>query len=299
MCDSPLIAIKLGVDPDTGKNRIKFKRRLDFSYADYCSRYGKENVMLIPCGHCSACTLARRKEWSIRCQTEASFHEKNCFITLTYDDAHLAPNMDVLKKDVKKFIKSVRNCGFKVRYFGCGERGSRSHRIHSHLILFGWMPDDITYHGTSSSGEAMYTSKLVDDLWKKGRCIVQLFDGSVGAYVAGYTSKKLGQKDGFQIQSTRPGIGYQYAITHKNTILKYDTMIGAFGLSKIPRYFEKIYSKNGYDFYLDTLKNERSDKSISIKYQEARNHGFNRLDDQIHYMRSINDTKLSYKVRLL
>lgn len=299
MCDKPLIGIKYGLDPETGKWRIKLKKRLDFSYADYCSRYGKENVILIPCGHCSACILSRRKEWSVRCAAEASFHEKNCFVTLTYDEAHLVSSLDLCKRDLKKFIKSVRNSGFKVRYFGCVERGERSRRIHAHIILFGFMPDDLYYDGTSSSGEALFTSNFIDALWNKGRCVVQFFDSSVGSYVAGYTSKKLGEREGYQIQSTRPGIGYKYAICKCDKILKYDILLGSFGLAKIPRYFEKIYSDIGYSFYLDQLKEERFSDSLALKYYEARIHGFSHLDNHIHYMKSINDNKLSRKVRNL
>lgn len=299
MCDKPLIGIKYGVDSSTGKWKIKLKRRLDFSYSDYCNRYGKENVILIPCGHCPSCILARRKEWAVRCSAEASFHEKNCFITLTYDDLHLPGSLDQVKIDLKKFIKSVRNSGFKIRYFGCGERGELYGRLHAHIILFGWIPDDIYYIGVSDSGDALYTSDFVDKLWNKGRCTVQFFGESVGAYVAGYTSKKLGEKYGFQIQSTRPGIGYNFAVHHANVSLKYDTIFGSFGQYKVPRYFEKIYESLGYGFYLDYLKTERASDSLAIKYAEARDHGFVRLDDQIFYSRSFNLYKLSKKVRNL
>lgn len=299
MCDSPLIGIKYGVNPETGKFRIKLKKRIDFSYADYVHRYGQENVVLIPCGHCAGCILARRKEWSIRCLNEASFHERNCFITLTYDDAHLPHSFEQVKADMKKFIKSIRNSGFKVRYFGCGERGERNGRLHGHLILFGFLPDDLYYDGTSTSGEALYTSNFVDALWRKGRAVVQMLGESVGSYVAGYTSKKLGEKNGFQIQSTRPGIGYLYAIAHKNVHLNYYSMFGSFGTAKIPRYYEKVYCDAGLSFYLDVLKDERTSQAQSLKYREARIHGFKHLDEQVIYSRSFNLTKLSNLVRSL
>lgn len=300
MCDIPLIGIKFGIDPITGKYRIKLKKRLDFSYQDYCSRYGEDNVLLIPCGHCSACVLARRKEWSLRCVAESLYHEKNCFVTLTYDDDHLAFNMSQCKSDVKKFIKSIRNSGFKVRYFACGERGERNRRIHSHIILFGFMPDDLSYCGCSDSGEAMFTSNFIDTLWNKGRCIVQFFGESVGSYVAGYTSKKLGERDSFQIQSSKPGIGFQFARDNISCILKYDQLfLPINGGAVIPRYFSKVIESYGFSFPLDILKDERLNKSLSNKYHEARIHGFSHLDQQIHYSKVFNDTKLSWKVRSL
>jgi hypothetical protein len=38
----------------------------------------------LPCGQCIGCRLQRSREWAARCVFEASRHEKNSFITLTY-----------------------------------------------------------------------------------------------------------------------------------------------------------------------------------------------------------------------
>ena len=112
------------------------------------------------------------------------------------------------------------------------------------------MPKDLVYSGDSKSGEAMYSSKFLDSLWKKGIVQVQFFGPRAAAYVAGYTSKKLGSTDGFQFQSTKPGIGFNYINKHLNTILNYGQIFGNFGsVNKyaIPRYFKKILEK-GLDY---------------------------------------------------
>ena len=193
MCTSPNVAIRLGYKPG-GKQIIKLYRDSSQSLQDLYFKFGKDNVLLLPCGHCSECRLKHRQEWAVRCACESLDHKVSSFITLTYDDEHLRA---LNRYDPLKFIKSLRNCGFKVRYFGCGERGSKSFRPHYHIIVFGYLPDDLQYDGESESGQALYYSKFVEKLWNKGRCVVQIFSPEVAGYVAGYTSKKLGDDESF------------------------------------------------------------------------------------------------------
>ena len=90
-CTSPIPAIDLGLDKSTGKHRVKIKYpKIGESFEDFKHKYevGGAKVLLLPCGHCLACKLTRRKEWAIRCSMEAKYHPLNCFVTLTYDDDH-------------------------------------------------------------------------------------------------------------------------------------------------------------------------------------------------------------------
>lgn len=274
MCTNPHILVKYGMNPETNKPYTKIKNRIDFSLADYYKLYGRDNVFLVPCGHCAECILKKRKEWAFRCSLEALYHYESSFLTLTYADEFLPGSLDEVKEDLKKFIKSVRNSGFKVRYFGCGERGEQFGRLHAHIILFGFLPSDLVYDSKSDSGEALFTSNFVDNLWKKGRCTVQLVGENVGQYVAGYTSKKLGLKNGFQIQSTKPGIGYQFFIDNKDLILKYDRVYSSSGSGKVPRYFEKLFSD-----LIESVKAERVSVASKIGYSVARNHNIQHIEE--------------------
>ena len=47
----------------------------------------------IPCGQCIACRLSRSHEWTIRMVNEAHLHETNSFVTLTYSDDNLPPEL--------------------------------------------------------------------------------------------------------------------------------------------------------------------------------------------------------------
>lgn len=295
MCTSPLIAVKYGVDKDTGKWKIKLKRNITFCLEDYYKKYGRENVVLLPCGSCAACVLSRRKAWSVRCACEALDHQETCFITLTYDDLHLPTTMDQVKVDLRKFIKSIRNSDIKVRYFGCGEEGSQTSRKHAHVILFGFMPKDLVFVGNSASNEAMFESKFLTNLWKKGLVKVQFFTPRTAAYVAGYVSKKLGSKVGFQVQSTRPGLGFNFYKKHFRELLKYQKVFVNLGVGEgaaLPRYFQKLFEAEGYSFYLSELKEERGKLYRALDYKAARDHGFKNIEEGIFYKKNLYENML-------
>lgn len=97
--------------------------------------------LLVPCGKCITCRIAKRREWSIRMFHELHYHEDSVFITLTYDDEHLPPNGSLVKKDLQKFFKRLRrdldDSKIKIKYFACGEYGEKTKRPHYHAIIFG------------------------------------------------------------------------------------------------------------------------------------------------------------------
>ena len=53
---------------------------------------GKGRPFELPCGQCIGCRLERSRQWAMRCVHEASMHQDNCFITLTYNDENLMYN---------------------------------------------------------------------------------------------------------------------------------------------------------------------------------------------------------------
>lgn len=99
----------------------------------------------IACGQCIGCKLERSKQWAIRCMHEAQMHEKNSFITLTFDQESLQKRSNPWSLDHREFqlfMKKLRKeyvpkCPYKtgtdehkdwmrdngVRYFHCGEYG--------------------------------------------------------------------------------------------------------------------------------------------------------------------------------
>ena len=89
-CYSPLEGWRSKTpNPKTGKYSIVFNNKE--GYHDLAVR--------VPCGQCVGCRLERSRQWAIRCAHEAQSHERNCFITLTYDNEHLPENRSVPYRD--------------------------------------------------------------------------------------------------------------------------------------------------------------------------------------------------------
>lgn len=186
---------------------------------------------------------------------EVSLHEENCFLTLTYNDEHLPVDSKfgkptLCKKDLQDFMKRLRKSlqPLKVRFFACGEYGSKGSRPHYHLILFGYKPSDLVYLKTTAKGEIIYRSSWLEKLWQFGFSSV----GDVTVDSAKYCAKYLQKLNNvptwvqkpFITMSNRPGIGYG---AFKPSCLTGDRIYHNGKGIKVPRYYLKIAERNGMD----------------------------------------------------
>lgn len=64
-------------------------------------------TLLLPCGQCARCRLEKSRQWAVRCLHEASLHEHNSFITLTYNTEHLPPANNLTYRDWQLFMKRL------------------------------------------------------------------------------------------------------------------------------------------------------------------------------------------------
>lgn len=259
----------------------------------FCNSYetrtdGKvyRNYIDVPCGKCLSCRLDKARDWTCRCLLEAQQHEKNCFVTLTYDDVHVPRVMygssstgevcgdayTLCRRDVQLFLKRLRKAlgDEKIRYFGCGEYGDTTARPHYHLLLFGFMPSDVKFY-SRSGGNPLWTSKFLSDLWGKGHVVIGWLTPKSVSYTARYTTKKLYGDDSeyykrtnlsppFLCCSLRPAIGRDYLEKHLLEIFDAgEIVISTEDGGKrfpIPRYafklFQDLYPEK-YDAYLKKL----------------------------------------------
>ena len=105
--------------------------------------FGRTGAAVIPCGKCVGCVLDRSRDWALRCVHEASLHERNCLVTLTYDSEFLPPFGSLVPSDLQKFLKRLRkSLGADIKFFACGEYGETGGRPHYHLCLFNCDFDD-------------------------------------------------------------------------------------------------------------------------------------------------------------
>lgn len=185
---------KVPVISETGKTPVTFKNRGSHLDADF----------LLPCGTCDGCAADKAMYWGIRMYHEAQLHDRNCFVTLTYREAP-----EKIQKDhLQKFFKRLRKRSTRrIRYFACGEYGEKTHRPHYHLALF----NEDFLGGAYSVNHQLYGNKILDRIWTYGNCVLSEFNLSTALYIAGYTAKKINDPDTFNLMSTRPPLGKEWA----------------------------------------------------------------------------------------
>lgn len=291
-CSSPSFAVDYGINPSTGKHVIKFlPKRVDVSLETLISKYG-DKLLSIPCGKCPSCKKTRADNWAVRCYLESLSHEYNCFITLTYDDEHNP--ITLVKDDVSNFLKKLRNRGFKFKFFCAGEYGSTFQRPHYHLILFGYIPDDLKVLGSSGSYK-LYTSKFLDSLWSKGFVSVGLCSPSSICYTTQYCCKKLCETSHpdnldkeFILMSRRPGLGADWLSSHiQDLSINQDKLyLGDFGVKHYSRYIldllktvDPLAYEEVINSRLDFFKVQKRDKMLSSGLSHSKLYTYEKFED--------------------
>lgn len=226
----------------------------------------KEGDLTLPCGKCTECISKRAHDWALRCKHEISMHDENCFITLTYDDEHL-PSFLVVKDYFQKFMKRLRKkTKKKLKYIVSHEYGSRTGRPHHHAIIFGWTPSNQEFALNSPSGEPLYTSKELGDLWRFGYHSIGDANEKTAYYIASYSLKShtrtVTNPDSGEVVtvsdsmdcSRRPAIGREYFEKNMNQLL--DSNV------QLPRYYQKLLEKN-YPDHFERYENESMLRNVS------------------------------------
>lgn len=198
-CYHPLRAFPIGTWPETGKQRLKvvpydvvsvFQTAPDSPW--YCSSdhtafssyrsVGLDSSLVIGCGQCMGCRIARSREWADRCMLELKYASSAWFLTLTYDDEHipmsaysdpetgeLAGRCNTLaRRDVQLFLMRLRKAFPEsvIRFFGCGEYGPETIRPHYHMIVFNLPLQDLTpVPGAVIPNTQYYWSLAVQKAW--------------------------------------------------------------------------------------------------------------------------------------
>lgn len=211
----------------------------------YCNEI---RSILLPCGKCEGCKIEHARQWSYRCWNESLKYEKNCFVTLTYNDDFLPDDNSLHKDHLQKFIKRLRKRIYpdKVKYFACGEYGSKG-RPHYHLILFGYSFDDLQFK--IENGRSFTCSNVLNQLWPFGFTSVSALTPGRCDYVARYCVKKLTKEDldgrvpEFTLMSTRPAICLDLFQDYGDRIVQNGFVLKQGKKCKIPRYCDKVVEK--------------------------------------------------------
>lgn len=286
-CYHPIRALVVGTT-DSGAKKLRFVGK------DYDNELNGKKIyeeLLLPCGKCIGCTIERSRQWATRMMLELKYHEKACFITLTYDDEHLPisgyytddgewhESHTLLKKDFQKFMKRLRRHyerrdGEKVRFYSCGEYGSKTKRPHYHAILFGVdFSEDRYVWSKTDKGFTQYRSETLEKLWTEGNSLICEVNWNTCAYVSRYCTKKYYGKQNiyyqtlniqpeFTLMSRRPGIGAKYFEEHADEVyINQEIFLSNLngGLKvRPPSYFDRLYGELHPD-EMDIIKMKRKE----------------------------------------
>lgn len=247
-------------------------------------RAGRDTVesLQLRCGRCVGCRLERSRQWAVRCIHEASLHEDNCFITLTYDEFHVAPSL--VYRDFQLFMKRLRKRAPGVRFFMCGEYGDEGGRPHFHACLFGFRFPDQVFFMESGAGSRVYTSAVLSRLWPFGFTSIGDVTFESAAYVARYVMKKItgdaaaehykrvDEDTGelvdcvpeFCHMSLKPGIGAGWFDKfHKDVYPRGFCVVNGVRVSP-PKYYDRRYKRMDDDGFADLTM--RRDQLARSKY---------------------------------
>ncbi|WNK12556.1 MAG: replication initiator protein [Microvirus sp.] len=227
----------------TGKRGIVFNLAAGF----------KDRPVSVPCGKCIGCQLERARQWAMRCVHEASLYEHNCFVTLTYDDAHLPAGGTLVPEHFVNFMKRLRfQFGPGIRFFHCGEYGSKLERPHHHALLFNFDFDDKRRLLVGSGKDALYESASLGRLWPHGFTSIGECSFESAGYIARYSMKKFngssraahyqGRLPEYLTMSNRPGIGRRWIEKFYRSVYARDECVVNGHPCKPPRYYDDVAS---------------------------------------------------------
>lgn len=218
---------------------------------------GSSRRLSLPCGQCVGCRLERSRQWAVRIMHEASLHDQNCFVTLTYDEVHNPKSL--VYRHFQLFMKSLRKKVGPTRFYMCGEYGEQEFRPHFHVCLFGLGFGDRTPWRKSPSGHQLYRSRLLESFWDRGTAEIGELTFDSAAYVARYCMKKvtgdmaadhyrrldLNTGEVFDVvpeftrMSLKPGIGRPWFDKFQSDVYPHDSVIVNGVEASPPRYYAK------------------------------------------------------------
>lgn len=227
---------------------------------------GDYEILVLPCGRCIGCRMDRAKQWAVRCLHESFMHDRNCFLTLTYNSDNCPSDGSLKIEDVQLFLKRLRwKLKSRVRFFASGEYGESLMRPHYHLLLFGFdFPDKVLLRKSGSGN--YYVSEFLADLWPFGYHIIAGLEFCTAYYVAQYAAKKLrkdsvdrydGRKPEYIHMSLKPGIGAGFFDKYKLDLYPLDrAVIDDKHVYSVPRYYDKLLEREDSEM-LSVVKSNR------------------------------------------
>lgn len=298
-CYHPLKGWRSRESSPNGRRTIVFN--VNHGYSDL--------PVTLPCGQCVGCRLERSRQWAIRCTHEASLHDKNCFITLTYRDEDLPPGQSLELRDFQLFFKKLRKQhGAGIRFYHCGEYGEKFSRPHYHACLFNFDFSD-KKPWKIINDNTLYLSENLNQLWGLGHTSVGAVTFQSAAYVARYIMKKMTgdiaaehyefidkygeihqRKPEYTTMSRRPGLGSDWLKKFKSDIYPDDFVVINGKRMRPPKFYDQSYEVTDPQDYKSTKRNRK---------QGLHKHKENNTPERLIVREKIQQAKLNQLPRIV
>lgn len=264
----------------------------------------------VPCGQCVGCRLERSRQWAVRCVHEAQLYERNCFITLTYNDVSLPADRSLDVRHFQLFMKRLRKrFGASIRFYHCGEYGDLYGRPHYHSCIFNFdFPDKVLWK--VSQGNRLYVSAILAELWPFGFSSIGDVTFESAAYVARYIMKKINgdgaaahyrvydsstgevfdRRPEYTTMSRRPGIGKGWLDKFQSDVFPRDYVVVRGVKCKPPRFYDSQFEVIDPDLF-NSLKMAR--------VRSAKKHVDNNTWDRLRVREQVKLAQISTLTRKL
>ena len=301
-CFRPLRGWRAAVPNENGKYPIVFSAK---------KRHSDAYLPLdLACGQCVGCRLERSRQWALRCVHELKCHDSGCFLTLTFNSSSLRErgHSSLSVRDVQLFMKRVRKrFGSGIKFMASGEYGDDFGRPHYHVLLFGVFFPDQKYLRTTGSGNKLYRSAILDQLWPFGYCSVGSLTFESAAYVARYVLKKQVGKllthGSFSMSCAE--LDYQRGVIIPRRS-EFATMSNGLGKAWFDRYYREWYYSDScihdgrelsipryYDRQYEVIDPDAFEQVKIARRRRARVHKSNTTDRRLRVRETTQDARLN------
>lgn len=246
----------------------------------FSRRKGTDVEVTVPCGTCVGCRVHRSRMWALRIVHESKLWDRNCFVTLTYEDKCLPAHGSLRYADVQAFHKRLRHTS-RFRFFAVGEYGEQLTRPHYHICYFGYFPEDARrLRSLSEERFAAFSSSSLEKVWGLGHVHIGELTYASASYASGYIFKKLHgdrgadyykrvDSDGvwhaispeFARMSLRPGIGFRWYQRYASDFHTDDHAVLDGKRFPVPKYYDRLLERAD-PVRLSELKEDRQRRAL-------------------------------------
>ncbi len=253
-----------------------------------------DRPVTVSCGQCSSCRLERSRQWALRCVHEAQMHERNCFLTLTYDPKHLPADGSLDVSHWQKFARRLRKNIGPFRFLHCGEYGEENRRPHYHACVFGMDFRSDMEVIEQKKGYDIWTFPTAVEQWSMGRVAIGNLTFDSAAYVARYIMKKVsgppaeehygGLKPEYVTMSRRPGLGARWFERYSSDVYPDDFVVHDNRKFRPPVFYDRELEKRD-PALLEVVKRKR--------VVAAKQHVDDQTPDRLLVREIVTDARLS------